>query len=1064
MSQSSQTVAETAPASAFKEDNVWGKASRFLFGNDVFISYARRDTTIYSLGLANELTKNELSCFLDQWGTPSGQELPRQLVTALKRSNMLILLGTRQAAASKAVATEIREFKKTGRTIIPVSFDGSLEQAEWYQELIAGISIAHESSDALQSGKASEHVVSRIVNAENFTRRSKRLRRYFGLTAASVVMMLLAGALIAMFIVRQANAKVIDANKRLQEADTRAGQARAQADQAETNRKQAEAEANRLTGVAQKAQEDQQAAEEKADEAAQNEAVAKANADEQRRIADEQEKRNKRLSYIGNIRLAQQLAESERLEKVQTLLDDFRPELAVGGNKQSEDLRGYEWYHLWHLSHSILATIPLELDHDADDPEGSTTEIAVSSRLKQFATAKDGEVKVWNFSNATPGQPVATLKGGSVEYSPDQSILASVNGSEIRLWNAETLVAMEPIRHPTGKDFSSVVFVPPSGSRLAAAAEDGINIWDISQGKISKAIKTVPWPSKIQQLTERDFAFSPDGTRLGAESGGVIQIWEIPAGGGNATIAETLDQKNELEHMLFLPDNETVAIFFFEYEGDFQLWDVKSKTKKSEFKTDIGSGSSINFPRTVTAALSPDRPLLATGSKYGVTYGGGVRLWNIFTGKLIATLDGLGIKGNVGALAFSADGKTLAIRAPMQFAMPGQNSTESGIINAVQLSDTTAARASTELQSIRRPIKEMSLSSIEKINLSPDGNLLATIIGNENQRGQDMPLDSNNTRLFFWDTSTGNLAHTHPKWGVNSIAFSPDGSKYATATFIPETSEETQWLVELWDAHSHKPLGEPLGETSWPTLQFSPDGKTLAAAVDRNKTYDCDDTCIQFWNLASSERSVANGVGTEHDDSPFAYSHNDSPFAYSPNGKLFIVFRSIPDGSEVRIVETTTKKTLVRFGLQDQSSYNDVAFSPDGKTLAIAHDDSTVTLWDVSSLYKKEPPASPDTWDSKSKQFIDTLEGHTGSVRSVAFSPDGKTIATASDDGTVKLWDTRFYQLLATFSDYSGPIKFMFFTRDGSALITAGLDKTGNVTSVRVRRAATREEVALRSK
>ena len=125
-------------------EGVMAKASRFLFGNDAFISYARRDATIYSLGLANQLTKKELSCFLDQWGTPSGKELPAVVVSTLKRSNMFILLGTERAAASEAVKREIIEFKKTGRTIIPVSFDGALEKATWYDDLIAGISIAHE--------------------------------------------------------------------------------------------------------------------------------------------------------------------------------------------------------------------------------------------------------------------------------------------------------------------------------------------------------------------------------------------------------------------------------------------------------------------------------------------------------------------------------------------------------------------------------------------------------------------------------------------------------------------------------------------------------------------------------------------------------------------------------------------------------------------------------------------------------------------------------------------------------------------------------------------------------
>lgn len=501
-----------------------GKASRFLFGNDVFISYARRDTTIYSLGLANELTRNELSCFLDQWGTPSGKELPTQLVTALKRSNMLILLGTKQAAASPAVATEIREFKKTGRTIIPVSFDGALEQAEWYNELIAGISIAQESSETLNTGKSSEHVVSRIVNAENFTRRSKRLRRYFALTASSVVIMLMAAGIVAMFIVRQANAKVRDAEVRFQKADARATDA-------ETKRQQAQAET-------QQAQDQQKVAEQKANAAAESEAVAKANAEEQRKIAGEQEQRNRRLSYIGNIREAQQMLETGRLEKAQSLLDEFDPEVAADANKHKEDLRGFEWYYLWHSANRKLAEVPL------GDSKIALNSMAFSPRNDQFATAQEVGLKVWDATDPTSPRLVSTTEGDfrMVKYSPDGSILAACSGDQIRLWNVETGVPLGTIKQPTKQQFLALAFHPQG--KLATADESGINIWDITPGKV-KAATTIPFPEKTDQRYEDlhnvSLAFSPDGTHLGAVAMGAIEVWQLPAADGAATRVATFD-------------------------------------------------------------------------------------------------------------------------------------------------------------------------------------------------------------------------------------------------------------------------------------------------------------------------------------------------------------------------------------------------------------------------------------------------------------------------------------------------------------------------------------------
>ncbi|WP_445631923.1 nSTAND1 domain-containing NTPase [Nostoc sp. DSM 114167] len=110
------------------------------------------------------------------------------------------------------------------------------------------------------------------------------------------------------------------------------------------------------------------------------------------------------------------------------------------------------------------------------------------------------------------------------------------------------------------------------------------------------------------------------------------------------------------------------------------------------------------------------------------------------------------------------------------------------------------------------------------------------------------------------------------------------------------------------------------------------------------------------------------------------------------------------------------------------SAVYSVAFSPDGKTIASASSDNTVKVWDAVSA--KE---------------ITTFKGHSSAVIGVAFSPDGKTIASASLDNTVKVWNAVSAKEITTFKGHSDAVIGVAFSPDGKTIASASADKTVKV-------------------
>lgn len=149
-----------------------------LFGEDVFISYARSDGARYAAALAKQLSDRDFTCFLDQWASPRGPGLPPEISRVLKRAKSLVLVGTQGAISSQFVAAELAAFASQLRIIVPINIGQCLDGAPWDQRpwsILSGVAQALDSTGNLHAGTPSAETVDYIQNSFLFARRNRRV-------------------------------------------------------------------------------------------------------------------------------------------------------------------------------------------------------------------------------------------------------------------------------------------------------------------------------------------------------------------------------------------------------------------------------------------------------------------------------------------------------------------------------------------------------------------------------------------------------------------------------------------------------------------------------------------------------------------------------------------------------------------------------------------------------------------------------------------------------------------------------------------------------------------------
>ena len=283
---------------------------------------------------------------------------------------------------------------------------------------------------------------------------------------------------------------------------------------------------------------------------------------------------------------------------------------------------------------------------------------------------------------------------------------------------------------------------------------------------------------------------------------------------------------------------------------------------------------------------------------------------------------------------------------------------------------------------------------------------------------------------------------------VYAAAVSPDGRYIATAASTPSAAGRNDPTVRLWDSRTHRQLAAlQTGYTL--SVAFSPDGRTLAAAVLSKRA-------VQLWNVTTRRviRIVtgpgASALAFSPDGRLLAVAEGDREvhllnpatgaqvavlpdgfrivmsLAFSPHGRLLAVGGEVggttfaQDRGLTQVWDVRTRTSVARLPSAGANIVNSVAFSRDGRLLASAGNASLITLWD------------PVTG-----RVLPPLAG-LGNIGAVAFSPDGLDIVAGGVDGAVRYWHTSSRRSFTGYTGYHGAIYTLAFSRGGRTLVVGG--------------------------
>jgi len=659
----------------------------------------------------------------------------------------------------------------------------------------------------------------------------------------------------------------------------------------------------------------------------------------------------------------------------------------------------------------------LQIDADAaevitgigDRPEGVDL---YDDRLPAGAVLRLGTVR---FRQGAEGPERSSI---SLSYSSDGKVLATTDGDAIVLWNAGTGERLRRLRS-TGApvagrsgQFGEVAFAPQIDELTARRNDGRVVVWDLKSNKETWMADDddAPLNRADSQLEYRGLAYSPSGTMLAVNWGRKTIVYDRTTG----QILQQLGAEGDPAQFGLAWSRGGEYVARGSHGTPARLWNISDGEGYviRNFKVDVEAFA-------ISLAISHDGKMLAAGC---IGNGRGeimICLWFMPTGGLRARLP----SSDAVSIHFTPDDKTLV------------SATENGSIDIWDVGT-----------GVRRQTITAGLGIIRRAALTPDGKTVA--------------IGAVSSEIGQWDIETGQkklaelVGHSRE---ISSVVYAPDGKLIAT---LADNGE-----VRLWDAATGKQRRQMKSSYSG-HLAFDPTGKQLATGGQGSGAVD-------LWDVHSGERTRVLTQGEK----------TVRQVGFSPNGSYLVTvgsnsqasWSSRPITDQVHVWDAMTGQHIRQFELAapstesmlllpgDRSVVLGAAYSAESKGMqvldletgaqtgvAIGHASSVNSLAYGNGLVASgSRDKTVRLWDPATWKEVAVLQGHEDTVQSVAFSPDGKWLASCDLAGSVRVWNVETCKQVHEFPGQGYGTMSVCFSPKGDRIVTALKNATALVWDAR---------------